>query len=226
MEKYVRKLTLFCCLFIISSVTLAEEVRYVTDSLIITMRTGQGTSHKIIKSLRSGSELTLLETDEEQGYSRVQTREGLEGWVLSRYLINDPIAKTKLKRAESEIKTLKARLARMDQDLSSTKSSSATWKKDSTKLAKDNEKLTKELANIKEIAANQIALNEENRELKEQVLTLKRDMQTMQQDNLTLQDRSARDWFMIGAGVLLIGVVMGLIVPNLRLKRRQTWSSL
>jgi len=222
----VRKFSLFCTLIIISIAVAAEEVRYVSDSLIITMRTGQGTSHKIIKSPRTGTRMVLLEEDSETGYSRVRLDSGLEGWVLSRYLVNQPVAKTRLVTAEKKIDQLSKQVDQLKSELSSVSSNKNSLQNTSSQLEKDNKKLKKELAHIKDISSNQIAINDENKELKEKLLTLKRDMQTVQQENLSLQDSSARDWFLIGAGVLVVGVVMGLIVPNLRFRRKQTWDSL
>lgn len=222
----MRKFSLFCTLIIISIAVAAEEVRYVSDSLIITMRTGQGTSHKIIKSPRTGTRMVLLEEDSETGYSRVRLDSGLEGWVLSRYLVNQPVAKTRLVTAEKKIDQLSKQVDQLKSELSSVSSNKNSLQNTSSQLEKDNKKLKKELAHIKDISSNQIAINDENKELKEKLLTLKRDMQTVQQENLSLQDSSARDWFLIGAGVLVVGVVMGLIVPNLRFRRKQTWDSL
>ena len=222
----MRKLILLCSLILITSTTIAEEIRYVSDSLTITMRTGQGTSHKIIKTPTTGTRMVLLEEDKESGYSRVRLDNGLEGWVLTRFLVDQPVAKTRLVKAEKEITILSKQVSELNQELSSVSSNKNSLQKSSSQLETANKALEKELTHIKDISSNQIAINEENKELKEKLLTLKRDMQTIQQENLSLQDSSARDWFLIGAGVLVSGVVMGLIVPNLRLRRKQTWDSL
>ena len=210
---------------LVSTTIIAADVRYVSDSFSITMRTGQGTQHKIIKSVKTGTRLDLLEVSEE-GYSLVRMPNGTEGWVLSRYLVNQPVAKDRLISAEKKIATLKKRTSELNKKLNSLSSSSSSLQKDTSRLSKTNKKLNKELENIKEIAANQIALNTENKSLKEEVLALKREMQIVQQDNMSLQDRSERDWFLIGAGVCVVGIVMGLILPNLRFRRKQSWNSL
>ncbi len=225
MRKNVKFLLLLTCLLLSSTIALAEDFRYVSDEFSITMRTGQGTQHKIIKSVKTGTKLELVEVNEE-GYSKVKLPNGAEGWVLSRYLLNQPAAKDRLVIAERKIKTLQTQSKDLKKQLNSFKSSSSSLQKDSNRLGKSNTKLQKELTKIKEIAANQIALNSENKSLKEQVLSLKREMQAVQQENMSLQDRSARDWFLIGAGVSIVGIIMGLILPNLRFRRKQSWSSL
>lgn len=215
---------LLACL-LLSSLVLAEDFRYVSDTFSITMRTGQGTQHKIIKSVKTGTKLELVEENEE-GYSKVKLPSGTEGWVLSRYLVNQPVAKDRLIVAEKKIKSLQEKNKSLNKQLKSFKSSSSTLQKDGNRLAKSNTKLSKELETIKKIAANQIALNSENKSLKEQVLSLKREMQLVQQENMSLNDRSTRDWFLIGAGVFIVGIIMGVVLPNLRFRRKQSWNSL
>jgi len=221
----VKFLLPLACLLLSTNIALAEEVRYVSDSFSITMRTGQGTTHKIVKSLKTGTKLELVEVSE-QGYSKVRTQGGAEGWVLSRYLLNQPVAKDSLAIAERKIASLKNQTKELNKQLKSLSSNSSTLQKDRNQLEKTSTKLKKELDKIKEIAANQIALNSENKTLKEQVLSQKREMQSIQQENMALQDRSARDWFLIGAGVFIVGIIMGIVIPNLRFRRKQSWNSL
>jgi SH3 domain protein len=190
------------------------------------MRTGQGTQHKIVKSPKSGVKVEVIEEDKETGYSHVRLESGLEGWVLTRYLIDQPIAKHRLIAANRKLVALRTKVSELKKQLSSTSKTKSGLEKDSNRLSKENNKLNKELSRIKEIASNQIAINNENKKLKEQVLKLKRDMQTVQQENMSLQDRSARDWFLIGAGVCVVGIIMGLVLPNLRFRRKQSWNSL
>ena len=226
MKKIIFLFSLLICSTFFSTATFAEEVRYVTDSFSITMRTGQGTQHKIVKSPKSGVKMTLIEEDKKTGYSHVRLQSGLEGWVLSRYLVNKPIAKSQLASANSKVKALQSKVNKLNEKLNATSKSKSGFEKDTNRLSKDNAKLEKELAHIKKIASNQIAINQENKKLQEQVLTLKRNMQTVQQENIKLQDRSTSNWFLIGAGVCVTGIILGLILPNLRFRRKQSWNSL
>ena len=209
-----------------STVTISAETRYVTDSFSITMRTGPATDRKIVKSPKSGVKMELIEEDADSGYSHVRLESGLEGWVLSRYLIDQPTAKSRLAIADRKVKTLQEKVKELNDKLNITSKSKSGFEKDTDRLTKGNSKLKKELAHIKEIASNQIAINADNKKLQEQVLSLKRNMQTVQQENMGLQDRSARDWFLIGAGVCIAGVILGLVLPNVRFRRKQSWNSL
>ena len=101
MRQNVKFLITLIILILSFPIVVAEELRYVSDSFSITMRTGQGTEHKVIKSIRTGTKLDLLESSD-NGYSKVRLENGTEGWVLSRFLLNQPISKDRLKRAEEK----------------------------------------------------------------------------------------------------------------------------
>ena len=50
-------------------------------------------------------------------------------------------------------------------------------------------------------------------------------MQTVQQENESLKDRTARDWFMVGAAVVLLGIIIGLIIPKIRFRKKSSWDT-
>ena len=81
----------------------AESV-WVTDQFEITLRSGPSTSNAIQLMLSSGTELEVLERDAETGYTRVRTQGGTEGWVLTRYLMNEASAREQLATLTSRLK--------------------------------------------------------------------------------------------------------------------------
>ena len=87
--------------FALSGQALAES-RYVSDTLEITMRSGKGTSFGITRMLRSGTRLEVLDEDKKTGYTKVRTKSGKEGWVLSRFLMKSPAARDRLANAEDK----------------------------------------------------------------------------------------------------------------------------
>ena len=76
---------------------------YVTDQMEVTLRNGTSTGHRILRMLPSGVPLEVLETDSDSGYTRVRSPSGQEGWVLSRYLQNEPVARDQLKAARQKL---------------------------------------------------------------------------------------------------------------------------
>ena len=89
-------------ILLLAGVANAESV-WVSDQFEIMLRTGPSTSNAIERMLSSGTQLESLETDPGSGYSRVRTGSGIEGWVLTRYLMGEPPAREQLIRLSSEL---------------------------------------------------------------------------------------------------------------------------
>ena len=195
----------------------SEEIRYVDDTLVIVMRAGDSNKFKIIRNLPSGTVLEVLGTSGD--YSRVRTRSGTEGWVLSQYLSKEPIARDKLKSANQQIAKLKAQNKQLSKDLFTVTNERAA-------LSKENDKLTAQLQNFRSVAAKPIQMQEENQQLAKEKVSLENDKAMMQQELQVLRDQSDKRWFLAGAGVLLCGMFLGLMIPKMRRRRKSDWSSL
>ena len=57
-------------------------------------------------------------------------------------------------------------------------------------------------------------------------LTVAQRNKALDQEVNMLRDQSTRQWFMMGAGVLLFGIFLGLMIPRMRKTRKSDWSSL
>ena len=53
---------------------VSGQTVYITDEFEITLRTGMSTDNNIVKMLRSGEAVQLIESDEETRYSLVETQ--------------------------------------------------------------------------------------------------------------------------------------------------------
>ena len=75
-------------------------------------------------------------------------------------------------------------------------------------------------------ASSALAIDAENKELKSRIVAYERQAQSLQQENEGLKDHTARDWFMVGAGVVILGMIIGLIIPRIRWRKKSSWDSL
>ena len=219
----MKKLSLFLTALILPILVQAQNMQYVSDQLIITLRTGQGSQYQILKTLPSGTRLEVLETGEDTGYTKVRVADGMEGWVLSRYLTPEPIAKEKLAVAESKLQRLLEQNNALKEELVNLKKSSADLEAERNALLSQTESANTELERLNQLAAQPILLDKQNHELKQQNVSLEKELQLIQQENQVLKDRSQREWFIAGAGVLLGGMLLGLILPKLRWRKKSGW---
>ena len=206
--------------------TAVAETRYVSDRLEIQMRTGKGTKFRILRMLPSGTPLEVLETDQENGYTRVRAPGGVEGWVLSRRLMKGQAARDKLADAEKRLASLELENRKLSSALESLKKEKGGSDQERQQLGKENRKLSQELENIRRTASSSLAIDAENKDLKSRIVAYERQVQSLQQENSGLKDRTARDWFMVGAGVVILGMIIGLIIPRIRWRKKSSWDSL
>ncbi len=210
---------------LIFSTEAIAKVQYVSDELVINMRSGKGNGFKIIKIVKSGTPLTILNQD--SGYTRARTPQGVEGWVLSRFLINTPVAKTLLAKAQQDVVQMKEKYDAMEAELSTIKTERDTLSTSENKLLSNKENLNVELAKLKKIAARPMQLEAENDQLRNDLVKIEAENRLLKQEYQTLEDNSDQDWFMIGAGVLFGGMILGLIFPKLRSgQKKANWNRL
>jgi SH3 domain protein len=216
---------LFIALPLFVSLTVsAETTRFVSDELEITMRTGQGVKFGIRKMLPSGTKLEVIETDP-AGYSKVRTNNGIDGWVLTRYLSNIPSARNSLVASEQKVANLELEIAKYKEEVQALSSQSTDANSENMTLTETSQRLSKELDDLRRTASNAVALNNENRQLKEKLQQSDDQMQSLEIENNSLKDSSAKSWFLIGAAVLFGGLLLGLILPRLRFQKKESWSS-
>ncbi len=203
------------------------EARYVTDQFKIMMRSGEGVSHKILKALPSGTPLTLLESNRETGYSKVRTESGLEGYVLTRQLMKQPSARDRLAEAERRLKAALEEPERLNDELAVTRSKLEALTRDFSELQQTKNRIAAELESIRRTAADAIQMAEERITLRKRVADLTHQIENLKQENRDLSNQSTRDWFLIGAAVIVAGILIGLILPRLHVQRRKdSWGSL
>lgn len=206
------------------ALTVSAEVRYVVDTLIITMRSGQSNQHQILRTWPSNTALEILETGEQ--YSKARGPDGTEGWVLNQYITATPTAKLQLATANQQLTKLKAQNEKLQSELSLVQNKEGTLSKQQHELSQENKKQADELSTLRRVAAKPLQLENENQRLKKELLSLESAHDLLLQENQMLGDSSDREWFLNGAGVIILGIIIGLIVPRLRTRKKSSWGAL
>jgi SH3 domain protein len=206
-----------------STLSFAASTRYVSEELEITMRTGQGVKFGISRMLTSGTKLTVLETNKATGYSKVRTQTGKEGWVLTRYLSNEPSSRNRAATSEQKVANLELEIAKYKEELQVLSSQNESSSAENLTLKETSQRLSKELDDLRRTASSAVALDNENRQLKQKLQQMNHDMQAVTIENSALKGSDSKRWFLIGAAVLFGGILLGLIIPRLRVRRKDAW---
>jgi len=199
------------------------QTRYVSDSLVITVRSGPSTQNSIARNLTSGDRVVVIEELVDEGYSLVTLEDGEQGWVLSRYLQDEPTAEQRLAtttRALAESERSASNIAAISTELESEliATRQALEQAESNAAA-----VTSELADIRSASAAALETRAQNSRLQNRVSSLTAELDLAEMEIRELRSRNRQSWFIVGAGVLFGGIVIGLVAPSLRRKRRSSW---
>jgi SH3 domain protein len=223
-SKMNRLLCLFLLLF--TANVVQGQTSYVSDRLETPLRAGASLHYKILRMVPSGTAVTVVQTDAENSYTLVRTPDNIQGWIASQDLMDTPSARDKLTNTQKELERVTSENVLLKNQLHAIMAHGGDAEASFGQVMAENERLRLELTEIRKIQSGDIDLNEKNRDLQERVVKLERELQLTQQENQVLVDDKANRMFLIGAGVLLSGIVLGLLLPGLRLKKRETWGEL
>lgn len=210
---------LFCMLLLTLMTTTgyaAVEKRYVSDQLWLQLRSGPGNEFRILKTLASGSHLIYIEETESKNYTKVKTDKGIEGWVLTQFLVKEPIAKEKLIFAQRNLNKVQAELDTLKQQTDALTKEKTTLSGDRSSLSREKKNLEKELKRITDISANALQLDSKNIKLTKRNQELEIQLETLTVDNTRLNDNKERTFMIIGGALIILGIILGLAIPAMR----------
>ncbi|MDU9047892.1 MAG: TIGR04211 family SH3 domain-containing protein [Candidatus Electrothrix sp. Rat3] len=171
----------------------ATEIKFVhfTDSNI-PVRRGKGEQYKIIKFVKDGNQVEFFE--ENGNWAKVRLQNGTEGWMLKRYLSDEkpPVEQVRELREENE------------------------------QLKDSNKKMTTNLKKIKELQqAGSEELENCQRKAEEKLASGLSECNKIKDEYNASQEFNKIIWFLSGAGVLLVGWLIGRFAGSSQKKRNR-----
>jgi SH3 domain protein len=200
---YMKKLILFSLFFLFFSVFVNAETMFVTGIKKITFRTGPGNEYKILKQITLGEKITLIEKGDTWSKCKLENEE--EGWILNTFISSQaPV--------EVLYNPLKKKYNTLINQYSVLKKKNDKYKFQNDKLLSDasaNVSKIRELSttykSLEKRSAEYLQLEELYKKLGLKHTKLKKEIEGMG-DQLTKKNIW---WFFGGAGILLIGIIMG-----------------
>ncbi len=205
------------------SLSAMSAPSWVSDEFEVLLRTGPSTSNAIVLMVTSGTKLEVLESDAESGYSRVRTGGGTEGWVLTRYLMDEPSAREQLRVLSGQLTSESAKGASMSNQLAAIKTEQDNATQQIAQLERERSDLRSELEEIQQKAANTLAIDRQNKSLQQQLTDAEIKASILEEENDKLSGQTTRNWFITGALVLFVGMLIGLILPKMKFQKRSRY---
>jgi len=205
-------------LLILSSLASAQSFVYITDQVDIPMRAEKTFGDNIVRSLSSGSKLSILQATED-GWTQVKF-ESSTGWIISRYLSNNPPARVRLEKLRQTYNANKLLIAKLAKRKTELESEVQALKVKNTKLSIQTSKSKAEKEHIEQVYKDALKLEHANEKFITTNLQLKTEIQLLKNNNTATEESSSRNWFFTGSIVLFFGILIGFIFPNFVNRRR------
>ncbi len=214
--------------FFILTVTFGSaqaETIYVADDVNLSLRDAASINAKVLKSLPTGTPLTLIDKQTKSEFIHVRLIDGTEGYIKARYTNKQPPALDPKDSSSKTITLLQSDNAALLTELNTLKDSLTPGSSLEKSLATERDQLARELNELKKTAASSLQLKNERDELQERVVNVERDLQQFKLENQALKDTASQDWFLYGGALSLAGVFLGFILPKLSWRRKSSWDS-
>lgn len=225
MKPVTALLTATLCWGLTTTVHAADDTRYVRDWISVALRESPAKDSAVVgRGLVSGTPLTLLESDQANGLSRVRTETGAEGWLPSRYLTAEPVARALLDQANAELEQLRQLNQQLRGDNPATAAAIDGAKAQVEQLQQANEALTAEVAALKQSPDNPANLKQSNQDLQVRNETLRQQLEQLNAEVSELRASRENEMFRNGALAVIGGVLITLVVPRLWPKKRSEWA--
>ena len=184
------------------------ETMYIHEILKITLRTGPGTDHKILSMIESGQSVNVIEQGEE--WSKVSISSGKEGWVLNRFLTNNIPTAMQLRELKNEHEKLTEKYQALVEKNDVYKTENANLEAELSDLKNQFESMSKTYETLKKGSTDFFNLKsnyeKSAKQLEEQTNTMEILKEKLKQKYLS--------FFAFGAGVLLLGIIIGVIFKS------------
>ncbi|MBW1898806.1 MAG: TIGR04211 family SH3 domain-containing protein [Deltaproteobacteria bacterium] len=209
------------------------EIRFVSDLLVITLRSEPEKDAEVIRTLRSNTPLEVIEEYDE--YLKVRTEKDEEGWIIKRYVTSNipkPIIITELGERINELEEKNEELVKISENLEAElneikkyqngsdeyKASIRKERKEAAKAIRKLDAITKKYNAFRDKSRNVIEMTEKIKKMEEKIVklnsskgTLKVLYEELKQEKKDLLHAGIIRWFLAGSGVLFAGMILGKI---------------
>ena len=215
------------CAAVATPMAYGQETRYVSDRVLVPVRSGAGSDFRIVNSgLPSGTALLMFGESEDGKWAEIETRAGTRGWMPSQFLQTEPPASLLMNELKLEVEQLRSERDRVVSQLNQRSSAADEADVMISKLKSELDATANELTEVKRVSAAALDLDALNQQLVAEVESERSDADLLRLENVRLRERIANNQILDGALAVLLGVILAVVTPRLwpSKKRQDGWS--
>ncbi|WP_417527344.1 TIGR04211 family SH3 domain-containing protein [Marinomonas shanghaiensis] len=205
------------------SATAHSATVYISDIQFVAIREGLDNNTRAVeRGLKSGTPLEVLEQSE--GYTKVRTPSGNEGWVADYFLSDNIITRDQLDAMQTELDKSAASREEIAKSLNLSQGKIQELNNLNNTLKEENNTLKQQLQEAVNLTKKAQVIVSQNNDASYQLESLKQQADAAIAQSEKLQDTTQQQWFVIGAATLFGGLLLGTLLPMLRRKKNSSGS--
>jgi len=205
-----------------SSNNAGKHIKYINDFHIAFVRNGRDESQSVVEAVSSGSEVEIISAGTK--YSKIKTASGNVGWILNQDLRDDPVASQQLLLAQKKIALLESKLEQKEQELAAANQSHNDLRKRFEGMEGKLHRIEADNRNVRDLASDPLKLAQLNKDLTLRSHELEEQLRMLKGKMNELKDDTQNRWFLTGAGVVFMSLLIGLMMPKLNSRRSSGWA--
>ena len=219
------QLILFTCFSL--ALPIHAETAYIKDEVFVPVRSGASPQHRILhKGLKSSTRLEILGRSDDNNWINIKTPGGVEGWMPAQYISTTPTAAIELATAKQNLNRLTQEHSELSDKYKQVSDELAKVKTSLSETETAQQKSTMELHRIKSISSGAIELDIKYQKLLEEHELLQTANDTLNAENDSLKSDQRFSYMVYGAMLVILGMLMAVIIPRLKIKKRNSeWAN-
>ncbi|MDR1396702.1 MAG: TIGR04211 family SH3 domain-containing protein [Desulfarculales bacterium] len=185
---------------------------YIIDYIQVGVRQNPANNSTVLETVKTGASVARLGLSSDQLWIKVRTQAGTEGWIMARYLMENPPAAqllSEMPRDQTEmLSNLRQENSLLQAQAQEKQELASQWQQRYETLAADS----------RDVVSLKKEYNDMQARLEEQSARL----QELETENNSLHFTSNVVWFLSGGSVLLLGCFLGWMFGR---RKRSGWSS-
>lgn len=201
----------------------AQTTRYISEELEVGIRAGKTLQHRIIRSGRAGEQVTVVQQDAD-GHSLIRLPNGTEGWILTRYLQDEPHSRERLALVQAELDAIRSDANDETNQIALLLEERRGLETERNLLRGRISALERELVELRDVAARPQEIRDQNSQLRDALLHAQETSDDFRRQVELLRTDNQRRWFLTGAFVTVGSLLVGILLTRIpRRRRRDEW---